>query len=252
MAEDSGFRREQIAGRPTIGGYPMRRNQLLTLIPDAESARVEAHLEQVDFAFREHIYRDGEQARFAYFPHAGVLSMISLPHEENGLVVEVATVGWEGVVGVPLLLGAGTMPGECFCQVDGQAARIPATVFQELAETLPSFRRVLLRYTQALITQIAQAAACNRMHPIEERCARWLLMTQDRVGADHFRLTQEFLAQMLGVRRPSVTVAANILQKAGLITYSRGLIVVTNRKGLEAASCNCYRVINHEFQRLVG
>ena len=111
---------------------------------------------------------------------------------------------------------------------------------------------MLLRYTQALITQIAQSAACNRMHPIEERCARWLLMTRDRVGANHFNLTQEFLAQMLGVRRPSVSIAASMLQKAGLITYSRGLIVVTDNKGLEAASCNCYRVIRDEFDRLIA
>jgi CRP-like cAMP-binding protein len=112
-------------------------------------------------------------------------------------------------------------------------------------------QRLLLRYTQALFSQVAQAAACNRMHPIEERCARWLLMTHDRVGANHFMLTQDFLAQMLGVRRPSVSVAASMLQKAGLISYSRGLVVIADRPGLEAASCICYRVIRDEFERLI-
>jgi hypothetical protein len=112
-------------------------------------------------------------------------------------------------------------------------------------------RRILLRYTQALITQISQNAACYRMHPIEERCARWLLMTQDRVGTNHFTLTQDFLGQMLGVRRPSVSVAASVLQNAGLIQYSRGLVVIADREGLEAAACTCYRVIQDEFNRLI-
>jgi CRP-like cAMP-binding protein len=208
-------------------------------------------MDQLDFSFRDLIYGDGQPTEFAYFPHAGVFSMVSLPHEENGLIVEVATIGNEGMIGLPLLLGGDNIPGECFCQVPGQAARIPAAKFQEFIDALPGFRRVLLRYTQALIAQIAQGGACNRMHPIEKRCARWLLMTQDRVGANHFHLTQEFLAQMLGVRRPSVSIAANMLQEEGFITYSRGLVMITDRKGLEAASCNCYRVIQGAFERLM-
>ena len=252
VAEDMKSNRRAASGNSVEGDNPIRRNLLLTLVPPDELARIEPHLEQVDLEFRHSIYKDGQPNAFAYFPHAGVLSIVSPANDEGGLIVEIATIGLEGMVGLPLLLGGENTPGECFAQVAGQAARIPATEFQELVDALPTFRRVLLRYTQALITQIAQGAACNRMHPIEERCARWLLMTQDRVGAAHYRLTQEFLAQMLGVRRPSVSVAAGILQKAGLITYSRGLIVVSDRKGLEAASCSCYRVITDEFRRLVG
>ena len=252
MTEDMGFKRRAGSDRSIEGDNPVRRNLLLSLIPKEELEQIEPHLEQVDFKLRQSVYLDGQANEFAVFPHAGVLSMISLPHQERGLLVEIATIGYEGMVGVSLLLGGNNTPGECFCQVPGQAARIPARKFEELVDALPTFRKVLLRYTQALITQISQGAACNRMHPIEERCARWLLMSQDRVGADHFHLTQEFLAQMLGVRRPSVSVAASMLQKAGLITYSRGLIVITNRKGLEAASCNCYHVIKEEFERLVG
>jgi CRP-like cAMP-binding protein len=149
------------------------------------------------------------------------------------------------------VLGGDTMPSMCFCQIAGQSARIEAATFKQVLQTCPHLQRVLLRYTQAIFSQVAQAAACNRMHPIEERCARWLLMSHDRVGADHFMLTQEFLAQMLGVRRPSVSVAAGMLQKAGLITYSRGLVVITDRAGLEAAACNCYKVIQDEFDRLL-
>lgn len=251
MAEDLKFKRREGSGHSIEGDNPIRSNLLLTLVPKEELDQIQPHMDQIDFTFRQQIYEDGQDNEFAYLPHAGVFSMVSLPHEEKGLLVEVATIGREGMIGLPLLLGGDNTPGECFCQVPGQAARIPARKFQELVDTLPTFRKVLLRYTQALITQISQGAACNSMHPIEERCARWLLTTQDRVGADHFELTQEFLSQMLGVRRPSVTVAASMLQKAGLITYSRGLVVITDRKGLEAASCSCYRVIRNEFERLI-
>lgn len=233
------------------GDNPIRRNTLLSLVPASEMERIQPHITQVNIAFRESIYEDKQSNEFAYFPHAGVLSMVNGPHGETGLLVEIATIGNEGMVGLPLLLGGNNSPGACFCQVAGQAGRIAAEPFQTLVDTCPRFRRVLFRYTQALITQISQNAACNRMHPIEERCARWLLMTQDRVGTNHFELTQEFLAQMLGVRRPSVSVAMGMLQRAALVTYARGLIVITNRKRLEAAACTCYRVIRDEFDRLL-
>jgi CRP-like cAMP-binding protein len=252
MAEDMEFARREPGEKSREGGNPLRRNRLLELTPPEEMERIQPYLEQEDFAFRQQLYRDGDTNQFAYFPHAGVFSMTSSPQEDTGMIVEIATVGNEGMVGLPLLLGGGNSPGECFCQVAGQSGRIPRQAFERLVEECPVFHRVLLRYTQSLITQISQNAACNRMHPVEERCARWLLMTQDRVGADHFELTQEFLAQMLGVRRPTVSVAAGILQRAGLIAYSRGLVVITNRRGLEAASCSCYRIIREEFLRLTG
>ena len=251
MPENMDFKRRSGSGRSTEGDNPVRRNILLRLTPLDEMKRIQPYMDQVDFTFRQGLYASGQSNEYAFFPHAGVFSMVSEPSEEKGMIVEVATVGNEGMLGLPLLLGADNTPGECFCQVPGQAARIPRKAFETLVDTCPSFRKVLLRYTQALIVQISQGAACNRMHPIEARCARWMLMSQDRVGANHFTLTQEFLGQMLGVQRPSVSVAAGILQKAGLIRYSRGLIVITDREGLEAASCSCYRVIRDEFERLM-
>lgn len=250
MPEDMDFERRAVSGHSMQGDNPIRHNRLLELIPKEELERIQPHMDQTDFAFRQGIYKDGETNSHAFFPHAGVFSMVSSPEAESGMLVEVATIGNEGFIGLPLLLGGDNTPGECFCQVSGQAGRIPRKAFEQLVETCPGFRRVLLRYTQSLITQISQNSACNRMHPVEERCARWLLMSQDRVGANHFELTQEFLAQMLGVRRPTVTVAAGMLQQAGLITYSRGLVVISDRKGLEAAACGCYRVIRNEFLRL--
>jgi CRP-like cAMP-binding protein len=240
----------QVGRPPTLLGD--ERNRLISSLPVEEQQRVHAELEEVSFNFRDMVHEQDRPLEYALFPFGGVFSMVRQPEHENGMTVEFASVGKEGMVGLPLLLGGEAMSSMCFCQVAGSAARIPAAAFKRLLETCPALYRLLLRYTQALLTQIAQGAACNRMHPIEERCARWLLMTQDRVGADHFILSQDFLAQMLGVRRPSVTVAANMLRKAGLIRYVRGLVVIADRAGLEAASCECYRIITSEFERLVG
>lgn len=254
MDDERVARRRPARGRLTrLGGNPnpVRRNKLLELLPAEGFEQLQPHLEEVEVSFRQLLYEQDGPIAHAYFPHAGVMSLVRAPEHEGGLIVEIATVGNEGMTGLPLVLGGDTMPSMCFCQVAGQAARIAAAPFKELLETCPTLRRLLLRYTQAVLSQVAQTAACNRLHPIEQRCARWLLMTQDRVGAAHFTLTQEFLAQMLGVRRPSVSVAAGLLQKAGLIQYSHGLVVVTDRAGLEAASCNCYRVITDEFGRLL-
>ena len=240
--------------RPTrIGGNsnPVRRNKLLERLPAGELERLRPHMEEIDLPFRQVLHEQDSPLTHAYFPHAGVMSLVRRPEGEGGLTVEIATVGNKGMVGLPLVLGGDAMPSMCFCQVAGQATRIAAAPFKQLLETCPALQRLLLRYTQAVLSQVAQTAACNRIHPIEERCARWLLMTEDRVGAGHFTLTQEFLAQMLGVRRPSVSVAASMLQKAGLIQYAHGLVVVTDRAGLEAASCDCYRVITDEFNRLL-
>jgi CRP-like cAMP-binding protein len=170
----------------------------------------------------------------------------------EGRAVEFATVGNEGFVGVAPLLGVESMPTRCLSQIPGAASRMEAGAFRAAQDANPAFRALLLRYTLALLNQIAQTAACNRAHPIEERCARWLLMTHDRVNGDkHFPLTQEFLAQMLGVRRASVSVAQAILHRAGLIRYTRGTISVLDRAGLEAASCPCYGVIRAEHERLL-
>jgi len=230
---------------------PVRRNRLLSLLPAAELERIHQHAEEVEIPFRQSLYEADRAIKYAYFPHAGVFSMVQEPDAQGGIAVELATIGNEGMVGLQLVLGGETMPSTCFCQVSGQAARIEAAQFRKLLQSCPHLLPLLLRYVQAVLSQIAQSAACNRTHPIEQRCARWLLMTHDRVGENHFLLTQEFLAQMLGVRRPSVSVAASMLQKAGLIRYARGLVVISDRDGLEAASCSCYQVIRAEFDRLL-
>jgi CRP-like cAMP-binding protein len=227
------------------------QNRILSRLPAGELSQVRSHIEEVALPFRQVIHEQNGLIDHVYFPYVGVLSVVREPEEEDGIAVEFATVGREGMAGLPLALEGDTMPAMCFCQIPGRAARIAAAPFRDLLARCPGLRKLLLRYTQAIFNQVAVAAACNRMHPIEERCARWLLMTHDRVASGHFALTHDFLAQMLGVRRPSVSIAANMLQKAGLIRYSRGLVVITDRQGLEAAACSCYRVIRAEYDRLV-
>jgi CRP-like cAMP-binding protein len=170
----------------------------------------------------------------------------------DGQAVEAGTVGNEGMVGLPVFLGAETSPHRAFSQIPGEALRMRAKDFMEELERDGPLRRRLGLYNQALMNQMAYSVACNRLHSVEERMCRWLLMCNDRVGADQFPLTQEFLAQMLGVRRPSVTVVAGVLQKAGLIAYARGRVVILDRPRLEAASCECYQVVREEFDRLLG
>jgi CRP-like cAMP-binding protein len=166
--------------------------------------------------------------------------------------VEFATIGSEGMAGFPVLLGASSMPSRSLVQVPGEGFRMRATALRQMLEDSPESRDLLLRYTMALVVQIAQVTSCNRLHEVQQRCARWLLQTHDRVDSDTFPLKQEFLAQMLGVHRPSVSVAAGILQREGLIQYSRGQITVLDRKGLERASCSCYGFIKKEYDRLTG
>jgi CRP-like cAMP-binding protein len=155
------------------------------------------------------------------------------------------------MVGLPVFLGADEMPSRTLCQIAGEALRMDSATFREEAGRMGSLHRLLLRYTQAMLNSLAQTAACNRAHSVEERCARWLLITQDRIGSDRFPLTQEFMGQMLGVRRATVNVAAGMLHKAGFIAYTRGRITVLDREGLESAACECYRLIRSEFDRLV-
>ena len=166
-------------------------------------------------------------------------------------MVEVGTVGNEGMSAVPLVHGAQVNTVDAMWQIEGDGLRMPSGEFrQELAENA-TFADVMNRYAQGFLAQVAQSTACNRLHPVEQRLARWLLMTHDRIGHDELQLTQEFLSQMLGVRRATVSVAAGALQRAGLISYSRGQITIVDREGLEQASCECYQLIRDEFDRLV-
>jgi CRP-like cAMP-binding protein len=227
------------------------QNNLLRAIPADEYARLVPLLEPVELSNGQVLWRSETPIRSVYFPRTCVLSLLTPLEDEQP--VEAATVGREGMAGVPVVLGVHTTYAQAIAQVPGEAVRLDAGRLTEwLRKADGALFPLLLRYAQALQEQTAQSVACNRRHEMGERCARWLLMTHDRVGADHFALTHEFLAFMLGVRRASVTVAAGMLQQAGLIRYSRGKVTILDRNGLEAASCECYGVIRRQYERLLG
>lgn len=193
----------------------------------------------------EQIYEAGLPIREAYFPIDCVLSVVT--QMRDGSSIEVGTIGREGVSAIPLLLGATTSANESYCQVPGWAVVISSDLFRHLLDTDAHFRNVLNRFLQAYVNMLGQLAACNGMHSIYERCARWLLLTQDRVGSDQIALTHEYVAMMLGARRSGVTIAAATLQQAGFIRYAHGHIMIVNRAGLEEASCECYAVARAQF-----
>ena len=190
---------------------------------------------------------DGK-ANYGYFLEEGVASVIA--SVEDGDTVEVGVIGIDGIVGLPILLGAGTGPGRTFVQIAGSGYRIPAAVLKEQFERPSELRQLLQRYIQGFLVQSAQSAACNRLHCIEARLSHWLLACHDRMESDALPLTHEVLGQMLGSSRTTVTLAAGVLQRAGLISYSRGVLTVTNRAELESAACECYGIVRNEFRRL--
>jgi hypothetical protein len=197
---------------------------------------------------KELLFEPGDRIDFVHFPEDCVISLVTVM--ANGDQVEAMTVGNDGFSGIPAFHGVPTSPNRGIGQITGWARRLSMQNFRELVMECATLHRLLHVYSEFVYETVAQSAACNRLHVIEQRCARWLLMSQDRVGRDSFDLTQEFLAEMLGVRRPGVTVAMGILEKAGLISHSRGNITVVNRSGLEKASCECYGTIR-ERQRLL-
>ncbi|MDP9457626.1 MAG: Crp/Fnr family transcriptional regulator [Actinomycetota bacterium] len=231
-------------------GCPPRGNRLLAALPGEEFERLWPHLETVALEFEETLIEPNVPIEHVYFPIDCVTSLIATM--ENGQRVEVGTVGKEGMVSLPVFLGASAIPLGAFSQVPGDAVRMASGVLR--AEVGPGSRlhELLHRYAQATFFFTAQSSACNRLHSVRQRCSRWLLHTHDRVGRDDFPLTQEFLAQMLGLRRASVNEVARALQGEGLIRYSRGVITVLDRPGLEAAACECYRRITGEFDRLLS
>jgi CRP-like cAMP-binding protein len=223
-------------------------NWLLSELSDAAYARVSRITEPVTLRFKEILSEANQTIEFAHFPESGCLSVITMM--DDGHQVEVGTVGREGLTGISYVHGVESVPTRCIVQIAGTAIRIRREAFVDELKRNEGFAQVVRRYSQAWADQIGQSGSCNAVHSIEERCARWLLMTQDRLEADVLPLTQEFLATMLGVRRPSVTLAAGTLQEAGLIHYTRGRIAVLDRAGLEAASCECYGAIHSSYQRL--
>ncbi len=237
----------QIAARAAAGalmpsGKQVRlANELLAALPRQEYRHLLGNLQQVTLTYGEVLYEPGEQIRYAYFPNDSVVSLLTLVDRHHAL--EVGLVGREGMVGVPLALEVSVSPVRALVQGAGTAMRIDALRFIEELRNSHALQRELHAYTYKLMTQITQTAACNRFHVIAARLARWLLMTQDRVQSGSFRLTQDFLAQMLGVRRVGVTKAARTLQQSKLISYSRGNITILDRKGLEGAACSCYEIV---------
>jgi CRP-like cAMP-binding protein len=229
---------------------PRGRNRVLALLPAETRERLRGDGEVVELAVGDTVYAADEPMRHVYFPSIGVFSMVK--DFRGGVTVEVATIGNEGMVGVPVLLGAGSMPVRALCQVPARAVRVPADTFRAALADDGEGLAVCQRYVQALISQIAQSAACNRAHAVRQRCACWLLMTHDRMDQDRFLLTQEFLGQMIGARRSGVSEVAGRLKDDGLIAYSRGTVTVLDRAGLEAASCECYRVVRTEYDRLLA
>ncbi len=213
-------------------------------MPESDRQRVLAIAKRVDLEVKTVLFEPGKPVHHVFFPFGGVISLVT--PLEDGSIVEVATIGNEGAVGVPLISG-GTLGVRAICQVRGSGLEIPAPAFlAELARNI-ALRDVVDRYVPALFGQIAQAAACNRLHTNEERLSRWLLMSHDRVGVPEFSITHEFLGQMLGSRRATVTLSAGILQAAGLIKYHRGRLTILDREGLEEVACECYAVIKLEL-----
>ncbi len=226
------------------------QNQLLAALPAADFAAIAEHLEGVPMPLGHMLYEPGTQLRHAYFPTTSIVSLHYVT--ETGASAETAGVGNEGVVGVSLFMGGDTTPSSAVVQTAGHAYRLDRHVLLQEFNRAGALQRLLLRYTQALMTQMAQSAVCNRYHSVEQQLCRWLLLTMDRVPARELVMTQELVASMLGVRRESVTEAAGNLQTAGYIRYRRGHIAVLDRKGLEARSCECYGVVKKELGRLLN
>jgi CRP-like cAMP-binding protein len=229
--------------RATLSVPP--ENKILAALPRAEYQALVPHLERVHLPQGKVLYEVGDFVTRAYFVTRGMVSLLSIT--EDGGTTEVAMVGKEGVVGVPIILRVGVMPYRSMVQIAGDALSIKADVMRAEFTRSARFQDLLLRYTHALLTQVSQSAVCNRFHTTEARLGRWLLVTRDRVGSDSFQLTQEFIAHMLGTPRTVVTVAANKLQDAGLIRYKRGQISILDPRMLEAAACECYGVVIKEI-----
>ncbi len=226
-----------------------RQNCLLAVLPATEYKRLLPHLELVSMKLGSVLYESGARLQHVYFPIDCIVSLLYVM--ENGSSAEIAVVGLEGIVGVSLFMGGETTPSRAVVQSAGQAYRLKGSLLKDSFNRAGAMQHLLLRYTQALLTQMAQTAVCNRHHSLEQQLCRWLLLSIDRLSSDTLVMTQELIANMLGVRREGVTASAGKLQALGLIEYHRGHIKVLDRKGLEKRSCECYAVVKKEFDRLL-
>jgi len=226
-----------------------KRNQLLAALPEAELARLSPHLETTSLPLGAVIYESGGAQPYVYFPASGIVSLLYVMGD--GAAAEIAVVGSEGMVGIALFMGGGTTPSRAVVQSAGSGYRLSAAAVRREFARGEALQRLLLRYTQALITQMTQTAVCNRHHVLEQQLCRWLLLSLDRLPSSDLVMTQQLIANMLGVRREGVTEAAGKLQAEGLIDYSRGRIRVLDRAKLEARVCECYSVVKREYDRLL-
>ncbi len=225
-------------------------NHLLSNLPAKEYARLLPHLEPVSFALGDVLYESGGYIDNVYFPTDSIISLLYIM--ENGSTAEIGVAGFEGAIGIALFMGGDTMPNRAVVQSAGSALRMKAKVMQAEFARGGAFQLSLLRYTQALMTQISQTAVCNRLHSVEQQLCRWLLLSHDRLRSDKLVMTHDLIANMLGVRREGITMAAQKLQEQGLISYVRGTITMLDRQGLEEAVCECYQVVKSEYDRLLG
>jgi CRP-like cAMP-binding protein len=231
---------------PADGDGHAIANKILLRLSSKECSHVLAKLEFVRLKLHQVIHEPGETIKSGYFVNAGVASVLAV--QPDGKSVEVGLIGSEGFIGLPLLVGYSSSHTRVITQGDGSAYRCDATTLKELIRQCPELERQLHRFAHQLAMQTTQIAACNRLHDVEERLARWILMSHDRIHSDKLPLTQEFLAQMLGTRRSSVTVAAGVLQKAGLISHTRGSVTILSRPKLEDAACDCYEIVQRQLQ----
>lgn len=233
----------------TTNNHNLLDNSILRALPSEEYQRLLPHLEEVEMPLGEVLSRPGEEIRYAYFPLEGAISIVVMM--EDGSEAEAGVVGREGMSGIPIAFGTNAAPFQSMVQMPGRALRIKAEALRAEVRKYGALHDLILCYAQAFFVQTGQTAACNRLHKLDGRFAKWLLMCQDRASGERLELTHDFIATMLGVRRSGVSVAANQLQSEGLISYRRGHVNILDRDGLEAVACECYGVVRREFDRLL-
>jgi CRP-like cAMP-binding protein len=235
---------------PTRPRVPIQ-NRILAALPKSKYKHFLSSLQPVSLSLSQVLYDAGEPVRYVYFPNDAMISLIAT-REDSKMAVEVGVVGGEGMLGTFAFLGGRNAPNKALVQLAGTALRAKVDALMEAAESGGTLHKMLHGYTQIVLTQVTRSAVCNRFHNMEQRLARWLLITRDHAKADTFPMTHEFLSNLLGTRRSDVTKAAGTLQKVGLISYRRGRLTVTDHQGLEAASCSCYRIVRGEIDRFYG
>ena len=247
--EPNSSARRPVTANPVPQLHAAGKNHLLELLSQTDRDRLLSSMERLAVEQGHPVFDRRQPITHVHFPLSAMVSLVTIM--EDGSTAEVGTIGNEGLAGLALLFGGREDANTAFYQIPGETLVMPAENFEQELSRCSPFRQIVHRYAQAFYTQVAQSTACNRLHPVEQRLARWILMSQDRAGNQTIQLTQEFIAQMLGVRRATVSVVAGTLQQAGLIRYRRGVIEVLDRNGVEEASCECYARVRSEFERLL-